>query len=80
MTFTTRVGLASLLSLSVAAFACTSEVSGNGQGMPNMPRRCGSTTSTGGTGSMLPPDLTPEACKAAVCPAARRCGDLTGTE
>jgi hypothetical protein len=80
MAFTTRVGLASVLSLSVTAFACTSEVSGNGQGMPNMSTTGGSSATTGGTGSTLPPDLTPEACKAAVVPGRTPLRRLTGTE
>jgi len=54
MTFTTRVGLASLLSLSVAAFACTSEVAERPGHAEHVHDGWRSTTSTGGTGSMLP--------------------------
>lgn len=79
MAFTTRVGLASALALSLTALACSSETASNGKSPTN--------TATGGSGTGgsattggLPPLLTDEACKAAIVPGRTPLRRLTGTE
>jgi Protein of unknown function (DUF1592)/Protein of unknown function (DUF1588)/Protein of unknown function (DUF1595)/Protein of unknown function (DUF1587)/Protein of unknown function (DUF1585) len=78
MAFTTRVGLASALALSLLALACSSETSGPGSGMPNNMGNAGS-TGVGG-GSTIPPVLTEESCKGAIVPGRTPLRRLTGTE
>lgn len=76
MAFTTRVGLATVLAS--LAFGCNGETAtptpSTPDGSNNPPG------GSGGTGGVLPPELTPEACKTTVAPGRTPLRRLTGTE
>jgi hypothetical protein len=71
MAFSTRVGLVTVTS--ALALACGTETAGPGGDATGG-------TSSGGSGSMIPPNITPEACKASAIPGRTPLRRLTMTE